>query len=187
LKSDKRSEKTDLSIWAAVRLVCPHFKVAKVVGIRYFAHGRNFEEGQVRTGFVRGVEGYRMNSTGIPMKWPLLVGIGFAAGVAIAVVENFAFDGEVSPILIVAILFVTTAIAGVIWGRRGWIVSAAGWMCVPFSHLIKHILDLPDTLHPNTYASIAMLAAFTFVVAAIGTGCGVLLRRLAPEDAKDGL
>lgn len=88
---------------------------------------------------------------------------------------------------VAAMLFVMTAIAGLIWDRRGWVVSGAEWACLPVAHLIKHILDLPDTLHPNTYASIAMLAAFTFVVAAIGTGCGVLLRRLAPEDAKDGL
>lgn len=128
-----------------------------------------------------------MNSTGIPMKWPLLVGIGFAAGVALAVVDNFAFDGEVSPILIVAILFVMTAIAGVIWGRRGWVVAAAVWVCVPVAHLIKHILDLPDTLHPNTNTSILMLAAFTFVVATIGTGCGILLRRLTTGNAKDSL
>ncbi len=110
------------------------------------------------------------------MKWPLPAGIGLAAGVLIAAVDNFSLNGEVSPIVIVAMLFVTTAIAGVICGRRGWVVSGAGWVCVPLAHLIKHILDLPDTLHPNTYTSILMLAAFTFGVAAIGTACGVVLR-----------
>ncbi len=45
--------------------------------------------------------------------------------------------------------------------------------------VVKHVLDLPDTLHPNTYASILYLAAFTLVVATVGTGCGVLVRRLA--------
>jgi hypothetical protein len=118
------------------------------------------------------------------MKRPLLVGIGFAAGVVIATVDNFAFDGEVSPIVIIALLLVVTATAGAIWSR---IVSAIAWVCLPLAHLIKHILGLPDTLHPNTYASILMLAAFTLVVATIGTGCGILLRRLTIGDAKDDL
>jgi len=121
------------------------------------------------------------------MKRPLLVGIGFAAGVVIATVDNFAFDGEVSPIVIVALLLVVTATVGAIWSWRGWIVSAIAWVCLPLAHLIKHILGLPDTLHPNTYASILMLAAFTLVVATIGTGCGILLRRLTIGDAKDDL
>jgi len=47
------------------------------------------------------------------------------------------------------------------------------------AHLVKHVLGLPDTLHPNTYTSILYLAAFTLVVATVGTGSGVLLRRLA--------
>jgi hypothetical protein len=52
------------------------------------------------------------------------------------------------------------------------------WACVPLAHVVKHVLGLPDTLQPNTYKSILMLAAFTFVVAALGTGGGLLIRRL---------
>jgi hypothetical protein len=47
------------------------------------------------------------------------------------------------------------------------------------AHVIKHVLGLPDTLHPNTYASILYLAAFTLVVATAGGGCGVFMRSLA--------
>ena len=109
---------------------------------------------------------------------PLLFGIGFIAGAVIAVVDNFAFGGEVSPIVIVAMLFAATAAAGWIWGWRGWRASAVVWLCVPLAHLVRHMLRLPDTLQPNTYTSILMLAAFTFAVSTIGTGCGVLLRAL---------
>ena len=119
-----------------------------------------------------------MGSTDVTVRWPVPAGVGFAAGAAIAAVDNFAFKGEVSPIIVVAMLFAATAAAGVVWGRCGWVASAAAWVCVPVAHLIKYILGLPDTLHPNTYASILMLAAFTLAVAAIGTGCGVLLGRV---------
>ncbi len=119
-----------------------------------------------------------MNSISFWNKLPVRLGAGLAAGAAIAYVDNFAFEGEVSPIVIVAMLLVATAIAGAIWGKRGWVAAAAAWACVPLAHLIKHVLGLPDTLQPNTYKSILLLAAFTLVVATIGAGCGVLIRKL---------
>ena len=128
----------------------------------------------------------RMDSIGFWSKSPVRLGIGLAAGTAIVYVDNCAFDGEVSPLVIVAMLFAATATAGAIWGRRGWVASSAAWACVPLAHLVKHVLSLPDTLHPNTYASILMLAAFTLAVALIGTGCGVLLRRLKAVAASGG-
>ena len=117
---------------------------------------------------------------------PVRLGLGLAAGAAIVYVDNHAFEGEVSPIIIVAMLLAATATAGAIWGRRGWITAAAAWACVPLAHLVKHLLGLPDTLHPNTYTSILYLAAFTMVVATAGTGCGVLVRRLATGAARRG-
>ena len=52
--------------------------------------------------------------------------------------------------------------------------------------MTKHALGLPDTLHPNTYLSILYLAAFTLVVAIIGTGCGLLVHRFATGSALRG-
>jgi len=112
-------------------------------------------------------------------KWPTHLGVGLVAGAAIVYVDNCAFEGEVSPIIIVALLLAATAMAGAMWGRSGWIAAAVTWACVPLAHVVKHILELPDTLHPNTYTSILYLAAFTLVVATGGTGCGVLVRGLA--------
>ena len=105
------------------------------------------------------------------------VGVGLAAGAAIVFVDNFAFGGEVSPIVIVVLLLVATSTATGLWGRHGWITAAMTWVCVPLAHLVKHVCGWPDTLHPNTYASIALLAAFTVVVAAVGTGSGMLVHR----------
>ncbi|MCX5767455.1 MAG: hypothetical protein NTZ43_09570 [Gemmatimonadetes bacterium] len=103
--------------------------------------------------------------------------VGFGTGIAIACVDNFAFGGEVSPIVIVALLSATTATFGGAWGRAGWPTALAAWVCVPLAHLVKHVLGLPDTLHPNTYTSILLLAAFTLVIATLGTGAGMLMHR----------
>jgi len=131
-----------------------------------------------------------MSPTGLSKGWPARFGAGFVAGAAIAAVDNLAVEGEVSPIVIVALLLAVTATAGAVWGRRGWVASAAAWAWVPTAHLAKRGFGLPDTLHPNTSTSILFLAAFTLAVAAVGTGCGLSLRRLtagatgrAPEHA----
>jgi ABC-type multidrug transport system fused ATPase/permease subunit len=106
------------------------------------------------------------------------IGAGLAAGAAMVAVDNFAFEGEASPIVIVAMLFAATASAVVMWSWRGCVAAAAAWACVPLAHLVKHFFGLPDTLHPNTYTSILMLAAFTLAIAAIGAVCGALVRIL---------
>jgi hypothetical protein len=51
--------------------------------------------------------------------------------------------------------------------------------------LTKRILSLPDTLHPNTYTSILMLAVFSLAVVAAGTGCGLLIRRLVLKKSDE--
>ncbi|MGO9924081.1 MAG: hypothetical protein ACLQIB_56470 [Isosphaeraceae bacterium] len=112
-------------------------------------------------------------------KWPTHLGVGLVAGTAIVYVDNYAFEGEASPMIIVALLLLATAMAGAVWGPSGWFAAAVTWACVPLAHVVKHVFGLPDTLHPNTYTSILFLAAFTLVVATCGTSCGVLVRRLA--------
>jgi hypothetical protein len=110
-------------------------------------------------------------------RWPTLVGVGLVAGAAVVYVDNWAFEGEVSPIVIVALLLAATATAGATWGRRGGIAVAVIWASVPLAHVIKHVLGLPDTLHPNTYTSILYLAAFTLGVATLGAACGMLVQK----------
>ena len=53
-------------------------------------------------------------------KWPMRLCVGLAAGIAIAWVDNFAFEGEVSPIVIVVMLLAATATIAAVWGRHGW-------------------------------------------------------------------
>jgi hypothetical protein len=111
-------------------------------------------------------------------KWPVRLSAGLIAGIIIAAVDNFAFEGEISPIVIVAMLFAVTVAAGVIWGQLALIAQVAVWACVPLAHVINHVAGLPDSLHPNTYGSILKLAAFTLVIAVIGSGCGMLAHKL---------
>ena len=114
---------------------------------------------------------------------PVRVGIGFVVGALIAAVDNLAFAGEVSPIAIFALLLIAGAAAGSLWGAQGWTAALAIWICVPAAHLIKHALGMADTIQPNTYASILLLAAVTLAVTLLGAAGGVLGHRSASRSA----
>lgn len=111
---------------------------------------------------------------------------GTTAGLVIAWVDNVPSAGEVSPIVVVGLLLVVTTIFGGLWGSRAWPASAAAWVCLPLAHVVKHVLSLPDTLHPNTWPSILMLAGFTLLIAGLGSGAGRLLhgRLLSAPDQR---
>jgi len=85
-----------------------------------------------------------MDSVVLWPAWPVRLGVGLAGGAAIAYVDNFAFEGKVSRIIIVAMLLAATATGGAVWGWRGWVTAAAAWACVPVAHVIKHVLGLPS-------------------------------------------
>ena len=101
------------------------------------------------------------------------------AGFVVSGIDNFAAGGEVSPIVIVPLLLMGAALVGATWGQKAAAAAAVFWLPLPGAHVAKHILRLPDTIHPNTYASIGMLALFSLVVCAIGFAIGLGLRKIA--------
>ncbi|HTQ98696.1 MAG TPA: hypothetical protein VMH83_01850 [Candidatus Acidoferrum sp.] len=113
----------------------------------------------------------------------LLLGSGLVAGAALAAVDNILFRGEVSPIVIVGLLLAMTITAGALWGSRAWLAVVTCWLWLPAAHVVKHVAGLPDTIQPNTYTSILLLAAFTFAVAAIGWALGLLIHRAQSTPA----
>jgi hypothetical protein len=116
--------------------------------------------------------------------WQLRLFVGLIAGSVIVFIDNFEFQGEVSPIVIVIMLLGATITVGAIWKWQAWIAAVTVWVCVPMVHVVKHLMGLPDTLHPNTYTSILMLAVFTFVISAIGFLFGTLINRISKGAQK---
>jgi len=108
----------------------------------------------------------------------LRLGIGLLAGTAIAATDNLAFGGEVSPIVIVAIVVIFASAAGTVWGSRAILPITMAWVFLPVVHLVKHVFSMPDTIHPNTYASIVKLGVFSFAISAVGLGFGLACYRL---------
>jgi hypothetical protein len=107
-------------------------------------------------------------------------------GAIVAAVDNFALGGEVSPITIVVLLSASAAFLGFTLPRLAWATAPllAAW--VPGAHLVKHLLGMPDTLHPNNYRSIATLAAFCLVVCVVTAYLGAVARWAARGKAADG-
>ena len=106
------------------------------------------------------------------------LGIAVVIGLAIAGVDNIVAGGEVSPIVIVIALFVTSAVLGTLTPVGSLLYALAVWLPVPLVHLIKHLLRLPDTLHPNTYSSILSLGLFTLAVSLVGMACGRVIAKV---------
>jgi hypothetical protein len=104
--------------------------------------------------------------------------VGLFVGATIAYVDNFLFQGEVSPIVIVILLLVAAVSIGITWKWRAVIAIALMWLWLPMAHVAKKVLGLPDTLHPNTYTSILLYAIFTFVISAIGFLLGLFARKI---------
>jgi hypothetical protein len=111
----------------------------------------------------------------ISVSHPTRLGFGIVCGTAIALVDNLASGGEVSPVVVVVLLLAAAVTAGGLWGLSGWPAAALVWAAVPAPHVVKLAIGLTDTLHPATWTSIGQLAGFTAVVVASGAGVGALL------------
>jgi hypothetical protein len=111
----------------------------------------------------------------ISVSHPTRVGFGIACGTAIALVDNLASGGEVSPVVVVVLLLAAAVTGGALWGLSGWPAMALIWVAVPAPHVVLLAAGLPDTLHPATWPSIGQLAGFTAFVVASGSGAGALL------------
>ena len=123
-------------------------------------------------------------ATNIKKSQQLIVLIGIIVGIVISAIENFAFDGEISPFAIVILLLIADVTYGGLWGIRGWISAFITWMFLPLAHLFKHIFSLKDTLSPNTYVSILLMAIFCFIITAIGFISGTLIRKFLKHISK---
>jgi len=113
-------------------------------------------------------------------------GAATVLGMIAAAVDNFAAGGEVSPITIIALLSASAGLLGFARPRSAWASAVLVGAWVPAAHVAKHLLGLPDTLHPNSYRSIAMLAAFCLVVCLVAAYLGALARWAARGKSADG-
>jgi NhaP-type Na+/H+ or K+/H+ antiporter len=112
-----------------------------------------------------------------PTTGQIELAFGLLAGVAIAAVDRFALRGEVSPLVIIAMLLAAALLAGSLWGIRGWIAAIAMWVCVPGARSMEYALSRRDALEPNAFQSTVILAASTFAVTAIGFAIGLAIKR----------
>ncbi|MEO8467938.1 MAG: phosphotransferase [Gammaproteobacteria bacterium] len=108
---------------------------------------------------------------------PLQIGTGLVVvvGAAIADLDNDAL-AEIGPIVGPLSLLLATMTVVAISGLRGSAVAAVVWAFLPLTHMVKHVVGLPDTLQPDTYASISHLAAVSLGIAITGGALGMFLR-----------
>jgi hypothetical protein len=117
--------------------------------------------------------------------WQRQIVIGIIVGLTISIIDNYAFEGEVNPIVIILLLLAVSGFSGLLFGWPGWFTVFVMWLFVPAAHIIKYIFGLTDTIYPDTLNSIFKLAIFTFTVTAAGFASGVLLRRFINSNSSN--
>jgi len=98
-------------------------------------------------------------------------------GLFISALDNYAFEGEISPIFIIMLLFLFSSGMALIINTEAYILSIIIWVFLPAVHFIKHLLGLSDSIQPNTYESILLLALVTFAVSQVGFMVGCTIRK----------
>ena len=83
--------------------------------------------------------------------------LGLAAGLVVSAVDLYAAGGHVPPVVIVA-------------------------LPLPAVHAFRHARGWPDTISPNTWDSIVMMALFALAVAGAGFAAGAVLRAAVADD-----
>jgi hypothetical protein len=107
---------------------------------------------------------------------------GFVAGVAVAAIEAWG-GGAVRPVVIVALVIAAGLGVGLRWAWGGWPGALALAVPVPGLHMVRHVLGLPDTIQPNTYDAIVMMALFHAALAGAGLAAGAVLRAAVADEA----
>jgi hypothetical protein len=109
--------------------------------------------------------------------------VGLLIGAVLVYLDGYAFSGETGPIVTIGCLLVATVSLSLTWSTGAWVAASIAWVMLPLGHVIKHSLGIPDTIQPNTYISIAGLAAVTLIAATLGGGLGLLIRQLSGHSA----
>ena len=125
----------------------------------------------------------RINKTSPRHRLLLQLTVGLLIGAGLVYLDGYAFGGETSPIVTIGCLLVATAGLSLTWGTGAWVAASIAWVLLPLGHVVKRVLGIPDTIQPNTYISIAGLAAVTLVAAIVGGGVGLLTRRLSGHSS----
>jgi hypothetical protein len=100
-------------------------------------------------------------------------------GLFISALDNCAFGGEISPVIVIMLLFLFCAGMAFIVNTYAYLISIIIWIFLPLVHFINHLLGFTDSIQPNTYQSIFLLALVTFAVSQIGFVVGRIIRKTA--------
>lgn len=87
------------------------------------------------------------------------------------------------PVVIVALQILASGTIGGLAGWPAWPAAIAVASPLPAVHAIRHALGWPDTISPNTWDSIGMMALFALAVAGAGFAAGAVLRVAIADDA----
>jgi hypothetical protein len=87
----------------------------------------------------------------------------------------FGDDTEKCTVLLWAVF---SGLLGYVQPRRVWRWAFLVGPWVPATHFVLHVLDLPDTVNPDSYITILILVPVSLVICGIGAWTGAILRHV---------
>ncbi len=107
--------------------------------------------------------------------------IASGLGLLIAALDTAAPFGDDSSKLTILLWLMAGGSLGFVMPSRPWRWAMLVGPWLPLTHLLAHVLGLPDSIHPNTYATILTLVPVSLAVCSVGAYGGALTRRLLAQ------
>jgi hypothetical protein len=107
--------------------------------------------------------------------------LGVLSGLLVAWLDVRAPWGDDSAKVVLLLWVAVTGPLGYLRPRRPWRWALVVGPWLPLTHLARHVLGMPDMIHPNTYATILLLFPVSVAACSLGAYGGALLRRVALE------
>lgn len=79
-------------------------------------------------------------------------------------------------IVIIALWILAGGVLGAMGPFKPWRWALVVALGVPTVHLIRHVLGLPDNMHPNTYLSILLISGIALCATLAGAYSGAFVR-----------
>jgi hypothetical protein len=107
----------------------------------------------------------------------LAIVIASISGLVIAALDRAAPFGDDSAKLTLLLWLLASGLLGFARPRRPWLWAVLIGPWLSLTNLVRHVLGLPGSVHPDSYRTILLLLPLSLAVCSLGAYGGALARR----------
>jgi hypothetical protein len=107
------------------------------------------------------------------------------SGLVIAALDRASFFGDDSAQFTVFLWLLASGLLGFTRPRRPWLWAVLIGPWLSLTNLVRHVLGLPGSVHPDTYTTILLLLPLSLAICSLGAYGGALARRALLPPSPD--